>query len=163
MFKKVFSSSIYSLAFFYKFFSFDVYGSNFNKFSSEEQISLASFMELIFLSSLICCSFLLRHIPCSHLFGNYFVSFVPLIYLSILKVFQPLIFAIFFLMSLQKPLFFWQFLKLFCFSSDSVKFLYKYRFHEVGTICISWVFKILACFFKRSNIWGKFLIKNTFS
>lgn len=68
------------------------------------------------------------HVP---IYLGIILSLVPLIYLSILTAFQPLIFAIFF-MSLQKPLFFWQFLKLFSFSRDSVKFLYKCRVHEAG-------------------------------
>lgn len=68
--------------------------------------------------------------------------------------------------------FLWAFKNLFSFGSSWNFFAFQVTvlnsFINIGsmkleTICISWVFKILACFFKRSNIWGKFVIKNTFS
>lgn len=76
--------------------------------------------------------------------------------------FQPLIFAIFFLMSLQKPLFFWQFLKLFAFQVTVLNSFINIGSMKLETICISWVFKILACFLRVKYL-GKIFNKNLFS
>lgn len=73
------------------------------------------------------------------------LSLFSAIDLSILTTFQPLIFAIFFLMNLQKPLFCWQFLKLFAFQVTVLSSFMNVGSMKLGTIYISWVLIILSC------------------